>query len=156
MKSILAIVLASTLAILGLALLGPVSASAQDITLQTGTFKVPFSFMVGDKTLPAADYRVEFTHSTSLVRLRNSVGFVAQTMTNTNDYRPDQTRQDVLRFQHVGDTWILQTVMVSGNEQYSILSKSEERLIMHNKQKQIAKLDPADQQTIIATVADTR
>ena len=140
----------------GLALLGAVSASAQNVTLQTGEFKVPFSFMVGDKTLPAADYRVEFTHSSGIIRLRTSDGFVAQTMTLPNDYLPGQARQDVLRFQHVGDTWILRKVMVRGNEQNSVLSKSEEKVIALNKEKQNAKVDPADQQTIVATIAAAR
>jgi hypothetical protein len=137
----------------GLVLLGAVSASAQNITLQTGEFKVPFSFMVGDKTLPPADYRVEFTHSTGMVRLRTSAGFVARTMTNANDYRPEQANSDILQFQRVGGTWVLEQVRVRGNEQKSILSKAEEKLIALNKEKQTAKLNPADQQTIVATVA---
>jgi hypothetical protein len=143
----------SIVAIFGLALLAAVSTSAQDITLETGQFKVPFSFMVGNKTLPASDYRIEFTHSTGLVRLRTTTGVVAQTMTNTNDYKPQQESADLLQFQRFGDTWVLEQVRVRGNEQSSILSKSEDKLIAHSKQQEIAKLGPADRQAIIATVA---
>jgi hypothetical protein len=142
-------------AIVGLALLAAVSASAQTGTQQTNQFKVPFSFMVGNSTMPAAAYRVQFTPGNGLVKLYISAGAAPAsvfTQTVPYDYRPDASR-DVLSFQRYGDTWILKMVQVSGNEQEPVLTKSEKKVIAASKQEQVAGNAPAPQTAIVSIVA---
>jgi len=129
-------------AIVGLALLAAVSASAQNI--QTNQFKVPFAFMVGETTLPAADYRVQYTPDTGEVRLQARTGGGIYTLTDRYDYRPERANPDALQFQRFGNIWVLKQVRVSGYEQKLLISKS--------RQAELAKLNTPGQQTLVASV----
>jgi hypothetical protein len=131
------------LAFVGLALLGAVSASAQD--MKTNLIKVPFAFVVGDKTLPPGEYRVQSNHLSGLTTLLTPTGVAAsrETFPDGEQYGPD-----ALDFQLVGDTWVLQRVRVHGYAQTLVPSKIEKR--------DLAKLKSPGRQTLIASSVPVR
>ena len=129
--------------LVGLALLlTAVSASAQ--TSQTIQVKVPFTFVVAGKTLPAATYRVQIARSSGseLVSLLTSAGVTLTTQQASNDYRPGDADKTYLQFQRFGESWVLQEVTVNGHAQLLTVGKSE---------RELAKLNPPAQQTLIAS-----
>jgi hypothetical protein len=129
-------------AIIGLALLTALSASAQ--TMTTNQFKVAFAFMAGDKTLPAGEYHVQVNLGTKLVTLFGPAGPVASMMSMDG---ADGNKVDGLQFQQFGDTWVLQQVKVQGYAQKLFPSKFE---------KELAKLNPPGRQTLIASSMPAR
>jgi hypothetical protein len=130
-------------AILGLALLAAVSASAQD--MKTNLIKVPFAFMVGDKTLPPGEYRVQTNLQFNLTTLLTPAGAAAsrETFPDGEEYGPD-----ALDFQLVGDTWVLQRVRVHGYAQRLVPSKFE--------RTELAKLKSMVRQSLIASSVPAR
>jgi hypothetical protein len=130
-------------AIFGLALLAAVSASAQD--MKTNLIKVPFAFMVGDKTLPPGEYRVQSNHLSGLTTLLTPSGVAAsrQTFPDGEEYGPD-----ALDFQLVGDTWVLQRVRVHGYAQTLVPSRFE--------RTELAKLKTTGRQTLVASSVPAR
>jgi hypothetical protein len=131
------------LAIVGLAMLAAVSASAQD--MKTNLIKVPFAFMVGDKTLPPGEYRIQTNHLTRLTTLLTPAGAAAsrQTFPDGEEYGPD-----ALDFLLVGDTWVLQRVRVHGYAQTLVPSKFE--------RTELAKLKSTGRRTLIASSVHVR
>ncbi len=127
-------------AIVGLVLLSALSATAQD--MKTNPMTVPFAFVVGNKTLPAGAYRVQFNLQTRSTTLLSATGPVAgmETIPNGEGYR-----QDALEFQRVGDTWFLEQVKVQGYRQSLSPSKREKR--------ELAELKSQGRQTLIASIA---
>jgi hypothetical protein len=139
------------LAIVGFALLAAVAAPAQTLTRQTGTFKVPFAFRVGDKTLPAAEYRVDLTNS-GLVRLIANNGFGASTITTNADLAPSASR--ALRFERAGNTWILKQVTLGGHVQKPVLTRSEQAMVGEAQLAQANNPQPAE--AVVASIEAVR
>ncbi len=129
-------------AIVGLALLTALSASAQTVT--TNQFKVAFAFRAGGKTLPAGEYRVQVNLGMKMITLFGPAG--AQVSMLSMD-EADPNELDGLQFQQFGDTWVLQKVWVHGYAQ---------RLFPGKFEKQLAKLNPPGPQTLIASSAAIR
>jgi hypothetical protein len=124
----------------GLALLlAAVSASAQITT--TVQVKIPFPFEVAGTTLPAADYKVDITRSNGLVSFHSFGGTVVMQLTRA-DYRPLKADKYYLQFQRYGDRWVLKELSMGGSAQVPIQGKSE---------RELAKLQPSAQQTLIAS-----
>jgi hypothetical protein len=135
------------LSLVGLTLLfAAVSASAQ--TVQTAQVKVPFSFVVGSKVMPAATYQVEVAPSTGLVILSAATGAKASRMSTHEGYRTGEDNKAVLRFQPIGGLWVLQQVTVGGYAQKLVPSKAHEI--------ELAKSSSPVQQTLIASVTSAR
>jgi hypothetical protein len=134
------------LAIVGLALLAAVSASAQNI--YTSPLKVPFAFMVGNKTMPAADYTVQFDPETKAVMLRAYNAGGVFTATISTGYRPDEANVDALQFQRFGKIWILKRVTVGGHVQMVPISKS--------RQEELTRLNAPAQPVLVASITAAR
>lgn len=130
-------------AIIGLALLAAVSASAQG--RKTNLMTVPVAFMAGDKTLPAGEYLVQFDLESGRTTLFTPAGPVASMQTISDG---QGNGQDALEFKLVGDTWILQRVTVSGRTQRLIPSKFEKA--------QLAKLKSPGHEALIASSVPAR
>ncbi len=129
-------------AIVGLALLTALSASAQ--TVRSNPVKVPFAFLAGDKTVPAGEYRVQINLGMKMVMLIGPAGAVASTLSMDE---ADGNEADGLQFQRFGDTWVLQKVWVHGYAQ---------RLFPGKFEKQLAKLNPPGEHTLVASTAPVR
>jgi hypothetical protein len=112
------------LAIVGLALLAAVSASAQDS--HTNPFKVPFPFVVGETTLPAATYTVRFTSKSGTVMLRSHKCGNFITLSTPNGYLPEKADLDNMEFQRFGNIWILKQVRIAGYEHEVRISNSRQ------------------------------
>ncbi|MGB8258860.1 MAG: hypothetical protein WCE75_00850 [Terracidiphilus sp.] len=130
---------------IGLALLlAAVSAPAQ--VTQTVQVKVAFPFVVAGMTMPPATYRIQIVRSSGseLVTLLTPAGVALATLQASSDDRPGEAGRNYLRFQRAGESWILQGVTANGKAKLLTMAKSESEL---------ARLVPARQQTLTASVA---
>jgi hypothetical protein len=107
---------------------------------------VPFAFMVGDKTLPAGEYLLQFDFQSKLTTLCSPTGPV--TFLTAFPDGDGYAKDDALQFHLVGDTWVLQRVRVGGREQMLVPSKFEKR--------ELAKLKPTGRETFIASSVPAR
>src|SRR5215471_19109459 len=93
---------------------------------QRARVTVPFAFNAAGKTLPAGEYRVSFDAGDKLVTLSgertNAVVLLSMSGNELNDPRT------FLRFEHVGDQFLLQQVAISGTAQ-QISDRAAKRLI---------------------------
>jgi len=82
---------------------------------QRARVTVPFAFNAAGNTLPAGEYRVSFDEGNKLVTLSgegtNAVVLLSMSGNELNDPRT------FLRFEHVGDQFLLQQVAISGEAQ---------------------------------------
>ena len=98
--------------------------SADNIVL-----KVPFSFVVGKKTLPAGEYTVKRALSTRLTLIRNAGGHREYTTILTMLVPPEtMTLAAKLIFHRYGDQYFLHQVWTPGNERGGQLFESRAEL----------------------------
>ena len=100
--------------------------SADNIVL-----KVPFSFVVGKKTLPAGEYTVKRALSTRLTLIRNAGGRRECTTVLTMLVPPEtMTLAAKLIFHRYGDQYFLHQVWTPGNERGGQLFESRAELAL--------------------------
>ena len=118
------------------------AASAHAQITETIQVKVPFSFVAAGKTWPAADYKVQITQPTGLVKISAANVPPGIMMSNTNEHPGREGGKSYMQFERYGDSWVLEQVAYDGTEQVLHQTKIEQRL---------AQLKPSDQQTLIAS-----
>ena len=105
------------------------SAAARAVDFQNMTVKVPFPFVVRDKTLPAGQYLLQRDESnTSLLLIRNENGhhvgsFVLTNVAGGHDPEGDKA---CLAFTRQGDTYRLSNVWESRDDGISVIGKKQE------------------------------
>jgi hypothetical protein len=113
---------------------GGIVANAQITTGVTIEANVPFTFMVGDTTLPAGKYVVQVIDgdSANVLELRSVKGHTSVVFdTEPAEARGEQIeRKDELVFQQIGDRYFLSQVWMAGSSSGNELVKSrmEKRL----------------------------
>jgi hypothetical protein len=127
-------------ALFGFALLLAAASAHAQIT-RTVQVTVPFPFVVAGRTMPAADYSVKITQDTGLIIL-TTAGRSAIVLSNTNEHSGKQSSESYLKFEHYGDSWVLEEVTFDRTEQVLRRSKVEQKL---------AQLQPSGQQTLMAS-----
>jgi hypothetical protein len=125
----------------GFALLLAAASVHAQIT-ETIHVKVPFSFVAAGKAFPAADYNVQITQPTGLVKLSAANVPPAIMMSNTNEHPGREGGKSYMQFERYGDSWVLEQVAYDDTEQVLHRSKIEQRL---------AQLKPSGQQTLMAS-----
>jgi hypothetical protein len=104
-------------------------AVARAVDFQNMTVKVPFPFVVRDKTLPAGRYLLQRDDSnTSLLLIRNENGrqvgsFVLTNVAAGHDPEGDKA---CLAFTRQGDTYRLSNVWESRDDGISVIGKTQE------------------------------
>lgn len=89
--------------------LAAITAHAQVANRANAT--VPFAFNAAGIVLPAGDYMVSFDETDRLVTLAGQGTTTVLLSTSTDELKDPRT---FLRFEHVGDQYILQQVAISG------------------------------------------
>jgi hypothetical protein len=118
------------------------AASAHAQITETIQVKVPFPFVAAGKSWPAADYNVQITQPTGLVKISAANVPPAIVMSNTNEHPGREGGKSYMQFERHGDRWVLEQVAYDGTEQVLHQTKIEQRL---------AQLKPSGQQTLIAS-----
>ena len=110
--------------------------SADNIVL-----KVPFSFVVGKKTLPAGEYTVKRALSTRLTLIRNAGGHREYTTILTMLVPPEtMTLAAKLIFHRYGDQYFLHQVWTPGSERGGQLSESRAELELAKSASEIQRV----------------
>jgi hypothetical protein len=104
--------------------------------------KVPFPFVTAGKTLPAADYRVQFRRDNGTVTL-SAPGIASATMLTNAGQRPGGKKPS-LQFRRSGDNWVLQGINLDDTTQVVTASGSR---------KEVSKVQASCEE--IATAADS-
>jgi len=96
---------------------------------------VPFDFVVGDKTLPAGEYRVAATdQSGETIAIANSQGDAAIRLSNPME-RNDREKAAKLVFRRYGGTYFLAQVWRAGEATGREISKSNQERSMARELK---------------------
>ena len=103
--------------------LAAISASAQPST----QVSVPFAFAAAGQMFPAGDYRVSLDESNQIVSLRGQDLKTIFLLTAPGDRFQDE--RSVLRFQHDGNEWSLQGVVIDGLIHPVPLGKAKRQMI---------------------------
>jgi hypothetical protein len=104
-------------------------AAARAADFQNMTVKVPFPFVVRDKTLPAGQYLLQRDESnTSLLLIRNETGHHVGSfvLTNVAAGRDPEGDKACLAFTRQGDTYRLSNVWESSDDGISVIGKKQE------------------------------
>jgi hypothetical protein len=117
------------------------AASAHAQITQTTRVQVPFPFVAAGQNMPAADYSVKITKDTGLIILR-SPGRSAAALSIRNVHPGKESYESYLKFERYGNSWVLEEVNHDGIDQVLRRSKIEQ---------QLARLKPANQQTLMAS-----
>jgi hypothetical protein len=120
------------------------AASAHAQITETIQVKVPFSFVAAGKAFPAADYQIKITQPTGLVTLRAANVGPAMMLSNKNEHPGREGGKSYMKFEHYGDSWVLEEVTYDGTEQVLHQSKVE---------RELAQLKPSGEQTLMASSA---
>jgi hypothetical protein len=113
---------------------GGIVANAQIETGVTIETNVPFTFVVGDTTLPAGKYVIQVVDgdSANVLRLRSVNGHTSVVFdTEASEARGEQImHKDELVFDKIGDSYFLSQVWMAGSSSGNELAKSrmEKRL----------------------------
>jgi hypothetical protein len=115
----------TTIALLSLfSILAATSAYAQ--SADRISMKIPFSFVVGEKTLPAGEYIVRNTISSRVTLIRNADGRRVHTTILTMPVPPETTPFTAkLVFHRYGDQYFLHQVWTPASERGGQLSQSQ-------------------------------
>jgi hypothetical protein len=107
-------------------------ASAQTVRMQTN---VPFQFHVGNKTLPAGDYRVEIDQRSHTLSIGNAADYVSMTLAAGSMFRDKSDAvHATLSFAVYETAHVLKGVWLSGELKGYMLpeSKAERELARRN------------------------
>ncbi|MGA8222288.1 MAG: hypothetical protein WB780_11590 [Candidatus Acidiferrales bacterium] len=125
------------LAMAGAVLLSIVAAGeclAQSRSLEVS---VPFSFEIGNKTLPAGSYRVESvsTGSGSVTMVRNANGDVSQMLSTTATSVKSGTPAPALVFHQYGNRYFLAQIRTGDGHAREVFPSQQEKEIARSEQR---------------------
>jgi len=107
--------------------------------------KVPFPFVTAGKTLPAADYRVQFRRDNGTVTL-SAPGIASATMLTNAGQRP-RVNHPSLQFRRSGDQWVLQGINLDDMTQVVTTGGSK---------KEVSKVQASSEEIAVAGGSSTR
>src|SRR5436305_10548605 len=139
----------SAFILIGLMLAATCAAQAQ--TTRALVFKVPFDFVVGQKTLPAGTYTIRriVRDNDKLLLVESADGHTAQNMLTSpvETAAPDGTAR--LDFHRYGDKYFLARVWPPGTQTGRELPKSQlERIVIRELARGAAQPDATREQTV--------